>query len=94
MASYEVQEMLDRMSDRMAEPMSNDPDWREEASQIEEMLDRSDSFVLPRHRRPGHACVSRPNGSRHSGPTDSGPGRFCAPSTLLSGTTSDGTCCL
>ena len=47
MASHEFHQMLDRMSDRMAELMSNDPDWREEASQIEEMLDRSDIFVLP-----------------------------------------------
>jgi|GraSoi_2013_60cm_1033757.scaffolds.fasta_scaffold170030_1 hypothetical protein len=54
MASHEVQEMLDRMSDRMAELMSKDPDWREEASEIEEMLERSDIFVLRRERHQKH----------------------------------------
>jgi hypothetical protein len=58
MASCEVQEMLDRMSARMAELMANDPDWREEASQIEEMLDRSDIFVLPEGTTPKAWCES------------------------------------
>jgi len=54
----EGQGMLDRMSNRMAELMSNDPDWREEASQIEEMLDRSDIFVLPEGTTPTAWCQS------------------------------------
>jgi hypothetical protein len=57
-AFCEVQEMLDRKSSRMAELMSNDPDWREEASQIEEMLDRSDIFVLPEGTTPKAWCQS------------------------------------
>ena len=52
----EVQEMLDRMSNRMAELMSNDPDWREEESQIEEMLVRSEIFVLPEGTTPKAWC--------------------------------------
>jgi len=52
MVSSKVQEMLDRMSNRKAGLMSNHPEWREEASQIEEMLDRSDIFVLPEGTTP------------------------------------------
>jgi hypothetical protein len=58
MPSDEVQEMLDRMSDRMAELLSNDPDWREEASLIEDILDRSDFFVLPEGTTPKAWCQS------------------------------------
>jgi hypothetical protein len=58
MASREVHAMLDRMSNRMTELMSNDPDWREEASQIEEMLDRSEIFVLPEGTTPKAWCRS------------------------------------
>jgi hypothetical protein len=58
MVSKEVQEMLDRMSDRMVELMSADPDWREEASQIEDMLDSSDIFVLPEGTTPRAWCES------------------------------------
>src|ERR1700731_1417419 len=63
----EVQKMRDRMSNRMAELMSNDPDWREEASQIEEMLDRSEIFVLPEGTTPkagGQSLFQTPGLSR------------------------------
>jgi hypothetical protein len=46
------------MSHRMAKLMSRDPDWREEASQIAEMLDRSDIFVLPEGSTPRAWCRS------------------------------------
>jgi hypothetical protein len=50
--------MLDQMSGRMEELLSNDPDWREEASQIDDMLDRSDVFVLPERTTPRAWCQS------------------------------------
>jgi hypothetical protein len=52
------QEMLDRISDRMSELMSRDPDWRDEASEIVGMLDRSDIFVLPEGKTPSAWCRS------------------------------------
>jgi hypothetical protein len=52
------QEMLDRISDRMAILMSRDPDWRDQASEIVEMLDRSDIFVLPEGKTPKWWCRS------------------------------------
>lgn len=58
MASHEIQEMLERMSNRMAELMAEDPDWRAEASEIEERLDRSDIFVLPEGATPKAWCWS------------------------------------
>jgi len=58
MVSHDVQQMLERMSDRMATLLSNDPDWRKEAAQIEEMLDWSDIFVLPEGATPQVWCQS------------------------------------
>jgi hypothetical protein len=49
---------LDRMSHRLAELMSSDPDWRDEAWTIVEMLDRWDIFVLPEGSTPRAWCRS------------------------------------
>jgi hypothetical protein len=52
------EEMLDRISDRMSELMSNDPDWPDQALEIGGMLDRSDTFVLPEGKTSRAWCQS------------------------------------
>jgi hypothetical protein len=59
-------EMRDRVASSMADLMVSDPDWREEASQITDLLDTADIFVLPEGTSRGRgvrACFS----IRHSG---------------------------
>jgi hypothetical protein len=58
LASPEILAMLDRMSNRMAELMAEDPDWRDEASEIEGWLDESNIFALPEGATPKEWCRS------------------------------------
>jgi len=62
-----IQEMRDRMASSMGDLMASDPDWREEASQIMEMLDSADIFVLPEGKTPRAWCQSLFQHSAFSG---------------------------
>jgi hypothetical protein len=62
-----TQEMRDRMASSMGDLMASDPDWREEASQIMEMLDSADIFVLPEGKTPRAWCQSLFQHSAFSG---------------------------
>jgi hypothetical protein len=53
-----IQEMRDRIVSSMADLMASDPDWREEASRIMEMLDSEDIFALPEGKTPKTWCRS------------------------------------
>ncbi len=51
-----IQEMRDRMASSIGDLMASDPDWREEASQIMEMLDSADILCSRRARRRGRGA--------------------------------------
>lgn len=43
----QVEKMLARLSDRLAALLKNDPDWKDQAEEIEAALDRADLQVDP-----------------------------------------------
>ena|ERR1035437_6128677 len=53
-----IQEMRDRMASSMANLMANDPDWRDQASEIREMLSQADIHALPEGETPKEWCES------------------------------------
>jgi hypothetical protein len=50
--------MLERLADCMAVLMQSNPDWRDQASQVTEMLDRSGIEVQPEGTTPRAWCNS------------------------------------
>jgi hypothetical protein len=62
-----IREMRDRMASSMAALMVSDPDWREEASQITDLLDSADIFALPEGETPKAWCQSLFQHSAFSG---------------------------
>jgi hypothetical protein len=53
-----IQEMRDRMASSMANLMANDPDWRDQAWEIWEVLSVADIHTLPEGETPKEWCQS------------------------------------